>query len=117
MGKKLKTLGVILARGGSKGIIKKNIAMVNEKPLIAYTIEAALSSNIFDNFIVSTDCEEIASVAEAHGASVPFMRPAALAQDHTWSRDALQHAVLESEKVYSCQYDYILYLVPLELNH
>ena len=104
----MKVLGVILARGGSKGIPKKNIKAIAGKPLIAWTIEAALESGVFDNVVVSTDCPEIAAVAKSHGASVPFARPEELALDHVWSRDALQHAVLASEKHYDVRYDYVI---------
>ena len=106
----MKVLGVILARGGSKGVPKKNIRKIDGKPLIAYTIEAALSSQVFSQLVVSTDSKEIASVAKECGAQVPFMRPDELAQDHVWSRDALKHAVLESERVYDVIYDYVIEL-------
>ena len=107
---KPKILGVILARGGSKGIPKKNIKDICGKPLIAYTIEAGLSSGSFDEFIVSTDSKEIADVALKFGAKIPFMRPDELSQDHIWSRDSLKHAVLECEKNYSKTYDYVVEL-------
>lgn len=106
----MKVLGVTLARGGSKGIPKKNIKLLNNKPLIAHTIEAALDSDIFTNYVVSTDSEEIAEIAIAYGAEVPFMRPDELAQDHIWSRDALKHAVLECEEIYGIRYDYVIEL-------
>ena len=106
----MKTIGVILARGGSKGIPKKNIVNLDGRPLISYTIRAALLSNVFDEVVVSTDCEEIATVAKSYGALVPFMRPDELSQDHIWSRDALKHAVLESEKIFSKQYDFVIEL-------
>ena len=76
-------LGVIPARGGSKGIFRKNIKYFCEKPLIAWTIEAALQSNCIDRLIVSTDDEEIASIAVGLGAEVPFLRPESLATDAT----------------------------------
>ena len=101
---------MILARGGSKGVPRKNIKMIYGKPLIAWTIEAALQSEIFDNVVVSTDCSEIAMIAESHGASVPFLRPDELAQDHVWSRDALKHAVLACEDHYGVTYDYVFEL-------
>ena len=107
---KLKVLGVTLARGGSKGIPKKNIKLINGIPLIAYTIEAALKSNIFTNYVVSTDSKEIAEVAKKYGAEVPFMRPTELARDHIWSRDALKHAVLECERIYGIKYNYVFEL-------
>ncbi len=103
-------LCVILARGGSKGIPKKNIKLIANKPLIAWTINAAKKSNIFDHIVVSTDSEEIAEVAKEFGADVPFMRPNELAQDHIWSRDALKHAVLECEKIYKKKYKFIFEL-------
>ena len=71
----MSTIAVILARGGSKGVPKKNIKMISGKPLIAWTIEAALESKMFTHLVVSTDSEEIAQVAREHGALVPFMRP------------------------------------------
>lgn len=106
----MKVLGVILARGGSKGIPKKNIINICNKPLIAYTIEAGLQSKVFTNFIVSTDSEEIASVARSYGAETPFLRPAELSLDHVWSRDSLQHAVIECEKFYGTKYDFVIEL-------
>lgn len=106
----MKTIAVILARGGSKGIPKKNIIDLKGKPLIYYTIKAALDSNVFEEVVVSTDCPQIASVALDCGAQVPFMRPDELSQDHVWSRDALKHAVLESERIYEKKYDYVVEL-------
>ena len=106
----MKTLAVILARGGSKGIPKKNIKIMNGKPLIYWTIKAALNANIFDEVVVSTDSEEIAKIAKECGALVPFIRPGELAQDHVFSRDAVKHAVLECEKIYNKIYDYVFEL-------
>ena len=107
----MNTIAVILARGGSKGVPKKNIKMMAGKPLIAWTIETALESKMFTHLIVSTDSEEIAATAREYGASVPFMRPDELAEDHVWSRDALKHAVLASEEYYGVTYDYVNCLV------
>ena len=106
----MKSLAVILARGGSKGIPKKNIIDLNGMPLIYYTIKAALDSKVFDEVVVSTDCEDIAKVAKFHGAQVPFMRPDELSQDHVWSRDALKHAVVECERIFEKTYDYVIEL-------
>lgn len=103
-------LGVTLARGGSKGIPKKNIYPVNEKPLISYTIEAALKTKLFSPYIVSTDSQEIADVAESYGAAIPFLRPTELSGDTVWSRDALKHAVLECERIYDIKYDWVVEL-------
>lgn len=88
-----KVLGIIPARGGSKGIKKKNLAPLVGKPLIAYSIESALAANSLHRTIVSTDSEEIAEVCKALGADVPFMRPAVLAQDDTPTLPVIQHAL------------------------
>ncbi len=106
----MKVLGIILARGGSKTIPKKNIKTLNGKPLMAYTIDSALKSDVFDDFIVSTDDTNIAGVALEYGAKVPFMRPDELSGDTIWSRDAVKHAVLECEKIYDKKYDYVMEL-------
>lgn len=89
-------LAVIPARGGSKGIPKKNIKVMNGKPLIAYTIEAAseaIAQGFIDDCIVSTDSEEIASISRQYGASVPFMRPEYLGGDTIKSIDVILHAL------------------------
>lgn len=89
----LKVIGIITARGGSKGIPRKNIKELLGKPLIAYTVEAAKESGVFDRLILSTDDKEIAEVAKHYGCEVPFMRPPELAQDSTPHLPVLQHAV------------------------
>lgn len=86
-------LAVIPARGGSKGVPGKNIRDLNGKPLIAYTIEAAVVSDIFDTIIVSTDSQEIANVAVSYGVEVPFIRPDELAGDTISSDDVIRHAL------------------------
>lgn len=88
-------LAVIPARGGSKRIPRKNVKPFNGKPAIAYPIEAAFASGCFDRVIVSTDDDEIAEVAERHGAQVPFRRPAELADDHATTIAVIQHAIAE----------------------
>ena len=116
----MKVLGLILARGGSKGIPKKNIKLLDGKPLIVYTIESALKSKVFDHLIVSTDSEEIAKVAREAGAEVPFMRPDELSGDTVWSRDCVKHAVLECERIFDEIYDYVIELpciAPLRNEH
>ncbi|MFH1310454.1 MAG: acylneuraminate cytidylyltransferase family protein [Candidatus Omnitrophota bacterium] len=87
------TAGFIFARGGSKGIKKKNIRLLAGKPLIAYAIETAKQSTLIDRVIVSTEDEEIARVALEFGAEVPFMRPVELAQDDTPCILAWKHAI------------------------
>jgi N-acylneuraminate cytidylyltransferase len=86
-------LAIIPARGGSKRIPRKNIKLFCGKPMIAWSIEAALASGCFDRIIVSTDDAEIADVARAHGAEVPFMRPPELSDDHTGTIPVVAHAV------------------------
>ena len=86
-------LAVIPARGGSKRIPRKNIRLFAGKPVMAYSIRAALASGCFDEVIVSTDDEGIATIAREHGATTPFMRPAALADDHTVLADVITHAI------------------------
>ncbi len=86
-------LGVILARGGSRRLPGKNLREFSGRPLIAWVIEAALQSEVFDRVLVSTDCPSIAREARAWGAWTPFLRPAELASDQATSLDALVHAV------------------------
>lgn len=89
----MSTFALIPARGGSKGIPRKNIKPIAGKPLIAWTIEAALRSRHLDAVVVSTEDEEIAEVSRRHGAQVPFMRPHALAQDGSPGIDPVLHAL------------------------
>ncbi|MCP4360999.1 MAG: acylneuraminate cytidylyltransferase family protein [Chloroflexi bacterium] len=86
-------LALIPARGGSKGILRKNIRLVAGKPLIAWTIEAAMHSAQLDRVIVTTDDEEIATISREYGAEVPFMRPEFLSQDKSTSVDVIIHAL------------------------
>ena len=91
--KEIRILGIIPARGGSKGIPYKNIAKLNGKPLIYYTIEAAKKSKLLDTFIVSTDDKKIARVAKSYGADVPFLRPKQISGDNATDIQFLKHAV------------------------
>ena len=86
-------IAVIPARGGSKRIPRKNIKPFCGKPMIAWTIEAALKSECFDKIIVSTDDVEIAEIAREWGAEVPFMRPATLSDDYTGTIPVIHHAI------------------------
>lgn len=88
-----KILGVITARGGSKGIPGKNIKDLCGLPLIAYTIKSAHESGVFDRIILSTDDAKISEIAKKYGVEVPFTRPAELAQDNTPHLPVMQHAV------------------------
>ena len=87
-----KTIAIIPARAGSKGIPNKNIQLLLGKPLLTWTIEAALQSKSLNRVIVSTDSEEIAAMARSAGAEVPFLRPSSLATDTANSMDVLIHA-------------------------
>ena len=91
-------IAVIPARGGSKRIPRKNIRSFAGKPLIAYSIQAALQSELFRHVIVSTEDAEIAEIARAHGAETPFIRPAALAGDHAPTVPMVKHAVLWAQQ-------------------
>lgn len=88
-------IALIPARGGSKGVLRKNLAEMGGRLLIEWSIDAALSSPVVDRVVVSTDDDEIAAVARATGAEVPFMRPADLAADDTPDLPVFQHAVAE----------------------
>ena len=105
-------VGVITARGGSKSIPKKNTAPIGGKPLIAWTIEAALRSSALSRVIVSTDDTEIAEVARQWGAEVPFLRPAELARDDSPHIPVVVHAVEWLESHEDTRPDYILLLQP-----
>jgi len=104
-------LGIIPARGGSKGLPGKNIREMAGKPLIYWTIERALSSTYFDNVIVNTDDGEIAEIAEKYGAEVPFLRPKELADDRTPIIDVINHTV-EYYRGLNMYFDFIALLEP-----
>lgn len=88
-------IAIIPARGGSKRIPRKNIRDFCGKPMIAWSIEAAKATNLFDRIIVSTDDDEIAEIAQHYGAEVPFRRPADLADDHTPTVPVIAHALMQ----------------------
>jgi CMP-N,N'-diacetyllegionaminic acid synthase len=94
----MKILAIIPARGGSKGVSGKNIKLLNGKPLLAYTSEIALQSKQLAEVVVSTEDEQIITVAKSLGIKVPFSRPMALAQDHTPTIDVIIHALRWYEK-------------------
>jgi CMP-N,N'-diacetyllegionaminic acid synthase len=104
-------LGIIPARGGSKGVPRKNIKDLGGIPLIAYTIKTALESNL-TKVIVSTDDEEIANIAQKFGAEVPFRRPNFLSDDISKSIDVARHGLIEIENIYKTCYDAVMYLQP-----
>lgn len=108
----MRVLGVIPARGGSKGVPSKNIRRLDGQPLIQYTIEVAARARGLTDWLVSTDDEEIAAVARRLGAPVPFIRPAELATDSAAAIPVLQHAVRSMESACGSRYDAVLMLQP-----
>ena len=108
----MQTLAIIPARGGSKGINRKNIVHLNGKPLIAYTIESAREARSISRVIVSSDDEEIASIARALGAEVPFIRPGGLALDDTPTVAVLQHTISWLESAEGFIPDFVVTLQP-----
>ena len=100
-------LAIIAARGGSKGVPRKNIRLVGGKPLIAWIIEAAKKSSHIDRLILSSDDHEIIKVAAEYGCDAPFVRPKELARDDSSVSDAIMHAM---EKIPG--YDYVMLLQP-----
>jgi CMP-N,N'-diacetyllegionaminic acid synthase len=107
----VRVLGVIPARGGSKGVPRKNIRPLCGKPLLAWTAEAALAASCLDRVVLSTEDEEIAEVGRGLGLEVPFMRPAELAEDTTPTLPVLQH-VLRSLEDRGDTYDAVCLLQP-----
>ena len=96
--RKMSRLAIITARGGSKRIPKKNIREFCGKPILAYSIEAALESGLFDHVMVSTDSEEIAEIARKYGAEVPFFRSETTSGDFATTNDVLAEVLEEYEK-------------------
>lgn len=115
-------VAIIPARGGSKRIPRKNIREFAGKPMIAWSIKAALDSGCFARVIVSTDDDEIAAVAEANGAEAPFRRPAALSDDHTGTIPVIAHAINwlreqgESSQSVCCLYATAPFVQPHDLK-
>lgn len=117
-----KAIAIITARGGSKRIPKKNIKEFCGKPIIAYSIRAALDSRIFDEVMVSTDSEEIAEIARAYGAKVPFMRSAKTSDDFATTADVLMEVLERYQEmdrtfdVMSCIYPTAPFVTPQKLQ-
>ena len=109
--KKFNILGVIPARGGSKAIKKKNISLINGNPLIAYTINEAKKSKLITDLIVSSDDDEIRTVATQYGCDAPFRRPKHLSNDKATSVDCDLHAVKFMEKKLNKKYDLVVELM------
>jgi len=104
-------LGIIPARGGSKGVIDKNIKLLNSKPLISFTIESAKKAKLITKTIVSTDSSRIADIAKEYGCEVPFIRPKELATDSSLTVDVVIHC-LNKMKSEGINYDYVVVLQP-----
>lgn len=104
-------LGLIPARGGSKGIPKKNLYPILNEPLIRYTIDPALQSDYLSNVIVSTDSDEIAQVSRDLGAEAPFIRPKDFANDHSSALDVVVHAI-DFYRKQGIEFELIVYLQP-----
>ncbi len=104
-------LAIIPARGGSKRLPRKNVLDLAGKPMIAWTIEAALNSKYIDRVVVSTDDSEIATISKHYGGDVPFIRPADLAKDTSTSMEVIIHAISKLEELKS-HYEYIIFLQP-----
>ncbi len=107
---KYETICIIPARGGSKGIPRKNVRKLAGKPLIAYTIAQALQSRYIDRTVVSTDDEEIADISKQYGAEVPFIRPSDLSGDDASTIDVLLHAIKWMEQYEKYNFDILVLL-------
>ena len=107
----MKVLGVTLARGGSKGIPKKNLAVVGGKPLIQHTFDIIPGIKMMSDYIVSTDCNEIIAYSRSQGINVPFKRPEFLSTDQATSVDALIHATQYMESQNNTRYDIVVELM------
>ena len=105
-------LAVVPARGGSKGIPRKNLQAVDGFSLIAHAARTATALNWIDRAILTTDDEEMAAEGRRHGLEVPFMRPAELATDVAGPNDMWRHAWIEAERHYDCQFDVSVLLQP-----
>lgn len=107
-----KIIAIVPARQGSKGLAKKNIIDFLGKPLLVWSIEAALQSNYVDRIIVSTDSTEIAGVGEKFGADIPFIRPSYLSEDNSTSVDVICHAIEFMSEKLGENFDFVILLEP-----
>lgn len=106
----MKTICIIPARGGSKGIKKKNLQLLGGRPLIYYPINSAIKSGVCDVVLVSTDDNDIAQVAKKYGATVPFLRPKKYSKDFTTTEETLKQALLSYESYVGHKFDICVFL-------
>lgn len=106
---------IICARGGSKGLPRKNLKLLDGIPLVARPVLHALQSGVIGTVLVSTDDQEIAEAAIAYGAIVPFMRPAHLAEDLTTTEDTLKHALVTYEAMVNKKFEVAVFLSPTDI--
>lgn len=112
---KSKVIAIICARGGSKGLPRKNTLSIDGETLIARPIKHAIESGVVGTILVSTDDLEIASLAISAGGIVPFMRPKHLSDDLATTEDTLQHALLEYEKITNKKFEICVFLTPTDI--
>lgn len=108
-------IGIVCARGGSKGLPRKNVRLLDGEPLVARPVRHAIESGVVGIVLVSTDDEEIAQAARAAGAVVPFLRPAGLAQDLTTTEDTLRHALLTYEEMTGRRFEICVFLTATDI--
>lgn len=109
------TICIICARGGSKGLPRKNVRLLDSEPLIARPVRHALASGVIGTVLVTTDDEEIAEAARSAGATTPFLRPIELAQDLTTTEDTLKHALLTYEKTVGRKFEIAVFLTATDI--
>lgn len=112
---KQEVICIICARGGSKGLPRKNLKLLDGEPLIARPIRHARESGVIDTIFVTTDDEEIAQAARESGAEVPFLRPPELAEDLTTTEDTLKHALLTYEAMIQRQFSIAVFLTATDI--
>ena len=112
---KNKSIAIIPARGGSKGLLKKNLQLFQNHPLISWPIETAKRSKKLDKIIVSTDDDEIGSIAKEYGAEVPFLRTEEVSLDLTTTEETLKYSLEKAEEFYKTEFDICVFLTCTDL--
>ena len=111
----MKTIAIICARGGSKGLPRKNVKELDGVPLIGRVVKQAVDQACIDTVIVTTDDQEIATIAKHYGAEIPFIRPSSLAEDLTTTEETLQHALITYEEMNNIEFDICVFLTPTDV--